>query len=74
MARTPAGPVLAAVPDSGRRQHIFQRLVDSEVLNLLREGAHQAARGQIGRILAEEGITMDGTTLTRLLAESAPEG
>lgn len=49
------GRIRAAVPDFARRRQIFERLVDSEVLDLLRRGDAPAARRR-AETLAREAV------------------
>lgn len=44
-------PLLAARPDFAERRELWYRLVDSDVLDLLRQGDEEAARGRFAEIL-----------------------
>ena len=44
-------PLLASRPDFGERRELWYRLVDSDVLDLLRQGDEDAARGRFSEIL-----------------------
>lgn len=43
--------LLASRPDFGERRELWYRLVDSDVLDLLRQGDEEAARGRFAEIL-----------------------
>ena len=44
-------PLLAARPDFGERRELWYRLVDSDVLDLLRQGDEESARSRFAEIL-----------------------
>ena len=44
-------PLLASRPDFGERRELWYRLVDSDVLDLLRQGDEEAARSRFAEIL-----------------------
>lgn len=51
LAGTVRAPLLASRPDFGERRELWYRLVDSDVLDLLRQGDEEAARGRFAEIL-----------------------
>jgi precorrin-2 dehydrogenase / sirohydrochlorin ferrochelatase len=51
LAGTVRAPLLASRPDFGERRELWYRLVDSDVLDLLRQGDEEAARSRFSEIL-----------------------
>jgi precorrin-2 dehydrogenase/sirohydrochlorin ferrochelatase len=51
LAGTVRAPLLASRPDFGERRELWYRLVDSDVLDLLRQGDEEAARSRFTEIL-----------------------
>ena len=51
LAGTVRAPLLASRPDFGERRELWYRLVDSDVLDLLRQGDEEAARVRFEEIL-----------------------
>ena len=51
LAGTVRAPLLASRPDFGERRELWYRLVDSDVLDLLRQGDEEAARSRFAEIL-----------------------
>jgi len=51
LAGSVRAPLLASRPDFGERRELWYRLVDSDVLDLLRQGDEAAARGRFLEIL-----------------------
>lgn len=51
LAGSVRAPLLASRPDFGERRELWYRLVDSDVLDLLRQGDEEAARGRFAEIL-----------------------
>lgn len=51
LAGSVRAPLLASRPDFGERRELWYRLVDSDVLDLLRQGDEEAARTRFAEIL-----------------------
>ena len=56
--------VLRAIPTQEGRQTVFERLVHSDLLTLLRRGEREAARVRVAALLQEAGISVESSALT----------
>ncbi len=56
--------VLRAIPTQEERQSLFERMVHSDLLTLLRRGEREAAQERIVALLQEAGVTFDSTEFT----------
>lgn len=64
--------VLRAIPTQEGRQTLFERMVHSDLLTLLKRGEREAARERIAALLQEASVTLTGSSQPSAIGDELP--